>query len=78
MQFSFDLSLLFTPESRRLFTGIHITQSKEKESEEDMNRRGNGYLDEAIERLRDEQEKDRDPKTAYEDQMSEENHDSDQ
>ena len=78
MRFSFDLSLLFAPESRRLFTGIDITQSKEKESEEDMNRRGNGYLDEATERLRDEQEKDRDPKTAYEDQMSEENHDSDQ
>ena len=36
-----------------------------------MARRGNGYLDEATERLRDEQEKDRDPKTAYEDQMSE-------
>ena len=40
--------------------------------ENEMNRRGNGYLDEATERLRDEQEKDRDPKTAYEDQMSEE------
>ena len=78
VRFSFDLSLLFAPESRRLFTGIDITQSKEKESEEDMNRRGNGYLDEATERLRDEQEKDRDPKTAYEDQMSEENQDSDQ
>ena len=37
-----------------------------------MNRRGNGYLDDATERLRDEQEKERDPKTAYEDQMSEE------
>ena len=43
-----------------------------------MTRRGNGYLDEATERLRDEQEKDRDPKTAYEDQMSEESQDSDQ
>ena len=43
-----------------------------------MPRRGNGYLDEATERLRDEHEKDRDPKTAYEDQMSEENQDSDQ
>ena len=41
-----------------------------------MNRRGNGYLDEAIERLRDEQEKDRDSQTAYEDQMTEENQDS--
>ena len=38
-----------------------------------MTRRGNGYLDEATERLRDEQEKEKDPKTAYEDQMSEEN-----
>jgi len=42
-----------------------------------MKRRGNGYLDEAIERLRDEQEKDRDPKTAYEDQMTEEHQESD-
>ena len=41
-----------------------------------MNRRGNGYLDEAMERLRDEQEKGRDPQTAYEDQMTEENQDS--
>ena len=41
-----------------------------------MNRRGNGYLDEAMERLRDEQEKDRDPQTVYEDQMTEENQDS--
>lgn len=54
------------------------TCREEKESEEEMNRRGNGYLDEATERLRDEQEKDRDPKAAYEDQMSEENQDSDQ
>ena len=46
--------------------------SNEKESEEEMTRRGNGYLDEATERLRDEQEKEKDPKTAYEDQMSEE------
>lgn len=37
-----------------------------------MTRRGNGYLDEATERLRDTQEKEKDPKTAYEDQMSEE------
>ena len=37
-----------------------------------MTRRGNGYLDEATERLLDEQEKEKDPKTAYEDQMSEE------
>ena len=59
-------------------TGVDITHSKEKESEENMNRRGNGYLDEATQRLRDEQEKDRDPKTAYEDQMTEENQDSDQ
>ncbi len=51
---------------------------EEKEREEAMNRRGNGYLDEATERLREEQEKDRDPQTAYEDQMSEENQDSDQ
>ena len=43
-----------------------------------MPRRGNGYLDEAMERLKDEQEKDRDPKTVYEDQMTEENQDSDQ
>ena len=35
--------------------------------------KGYKYLDEAIERLRDEQEKDRDPQTAYEDQMTEEN-----
>ena len=41
-----------------------------------MNRRGNGYLDEATERLRDEQEKDSDPKTAYEDRMTEEHQDS--
>lgn len=41
-----------------------------------MVRRGNGYLDEAMERLRDEQEKDRDPEIAYEDQMTEETHDS--
>ena len=34
-----------------------------------MVRRGNGYLDEAMERLRDEQEKDRDPEIAYEDQI---------
>ena len=43
-----------------------------------MTRRGNGYLDEATERLRDEQENDRDPKAAYEDQMSEESQDSDE
>lgn len=43
-----------------------------------MTRRGNGYLDEAMERLRDEQEKDRDPKNAYEDQMTEENQESDE
>jgi len=49
---------------------------KEKEGKEEMDRRGNGYLDEAMERLRDEQEKDRDPQTAYEDQMTEENQDS--
>lgn len=41
-----------------------------------MTRRGNGYLDEATERLRDEQEKDSDPKTAYEDRMTEEHQDS--
>ncbi len=41
-----------------------------------MNRRGNGYLDEAIQRLRDEQEKDSDAKTAYEDQMTEDQQDS--
>ena len=57
---------------------MRIRWSKEKESEEEMTRRGNGYLDEATERLRDEQEKDKDPKTAYEDQMSEESQDSDQ
>ena len=49
-----------------------------KESKEEMNRRGNGYLDEATERLRDEQEKDSDPKTAYEDRMTEECQDSDE
>jgi len=43
-----------------------------------MTRRGNGYLDEATERLRDEQEKDSDPQTAYEDRMTEENQDSDE
>ena len=43
-----------------------------------MPRRGNGYLDEAMKRLEDEQEKDRDPKTVYEDQMTEENQDSDE
>jgi hypothetical protein len=48
----------------------------EKESEKEMARRGNGYLDEATERLREEQEKDRDPQTAYEEQMSEESQDS--
>ena len=48
----------------------------EKESEKEMARRGNGYLDEATERLREEQEKDRDPQTAYEEQMSEEGQDS--
>ena len=47
-----------------------------KESKEEMNRRGNGYLDDATERLRDEQEKDSDPKTAYEDRMTEEHQDS--
>ena len=36
-----------------------------------MDRRGNGYLDEATERLREEQEKDKDPQTVYEDQMLE-------
>ena len=36
-----------------------------------MTRRGNGYLDEATERLREEQEKEKDPKTVYEDQMLE-------
>ena len=36
-----------------------------------MDRRGNGYLDEATERLREEQAKDRDPRTVYEDQMLE-------
>ena len=36
-----------------------------------MDRRGNGYLDEATERLREEQENDKDPKTVYEDQMLE-------
>ena len=36
-----------------------------------MTRRGNGYLDEATERLREEQEKDKDPQTVYEDQMLE-------
>ena len=49
---------------------------EEKESEKKMTRRGNGYLDEATERLREEQEKDRDPQTAYEDQMTEEDQDS--
>ena len=43
-----------------------------------MARRGNGYLDEATERLRDEQDKEKDPKTAYEDQMSEESQHEDE
>lgn len=41
-----------------------------------MVRRGNGYLDEAMERLRDDQEKDRDPEIVYENQMTEETQDS--
>jgi hypothetical protein len=36
-----------------------------------MTRRGNGYLDEATERLREEQEKDKDPQTVYEEKMLE-------
>ena len=63
---------------KRAVTGMPRTYREEKESEEEMNRRGNGYLDEATERLRDEQEKDRDPKAAYEDQMSEENQETDE
>ena len=34
-----------------------------------MTRLGNGYLDEAIERLRDEQEKNKDPKAVYQEKM---------
>ena len=55
-----------------------LKEHLDKESKEEMTRRGNGYLDEATERLRDEQEKDSDPKTAYEDRMTEENQDSDE
>jgi hypothetical protein len=36
-----------------------------------MTRRGNGYLDEATERLREEQQKDKDPQTVYEEKMLE-------
>jgi len=36
-----------------------------------MSRLGNGYLDEATERLREEQEKDKDPQTVYEEKMLE-------
>jgi hypothetical protein len=36
-----------------------------------MSRRGNGYLDEATERLREEQQKDKDPQTVYEEKMLE-------
>ena len=36
-----------------------------------MPRRGNGSLDEATERLRDEQEKNKAPESVYEDQMLE-------
>ena len=43
-----------------------------------MPRRGNCYLDEAMERLKEEQEKGRDPETVYEDQMTEESQDSDE
>ena len=56
----------------------HRKEHLDKESKEEMNRRGNGYLDDATERLRDEQEKDSDPKTAYEDRMTEERQDSDE
>ncbi|MEO1993579.1 MAG: hypothetical protein ABGW78_16715 [Pirellulales bacterium] len=34
-----------------------------------MTRLGNGSLDEAIERLRDEQEKNKDPKAVYQEKM---------
>ena len=56
----------------------HRKEHLDKESKEEMTRRGNGYLDEATERLRDEQEKGSDPKTAYEDRMTEERQDSDE
>ena len=55
-----------------------LKEHLDKESKEEMTRRGNGDLDEATKRLRDEQEKDSDPKTAYEDRMTEERQDSDE
>ena len=36
-----------------------------------MTRRGNGYLDEATERLREEQEQEQDPQKVYEETMLE-------
>ena len=36
-----------------------------------MTSRGNGFLDEATEKLKEEQEKGKDPKTAYEEKMLE-------
>jgi hypothetical protein len=41
-----------------------------------MTRRGNGYLDEATERLREEQEKEKDPKKVYEERMLENQEDA--
>ena len=56
---------------RRVFR-LKTDQIKQlHEREEGMNRRGNGYLDEATERLREEQEKDNDPQTVYEEKMLE-------
>lgn len=43
-----------------------------------MNRRGNGYLDEAIERLKEEQDKEKDPRKVYEEQMLESHEDDGQ
>ena len=36
-----------------------------------MTRRGNGYLDEATERLKEDQEKEKDPRKVYEEEMLE-------
>ena len=51
--------------------GRLLAEPSTNQREAEMDRRGNGYLDEATERLREEQEKDKDPRTVYEDQMLE-------
>lgn len=47
---------------------VQTIQLLKKESGK-MTRLGNGSLDEAIERLRDEQEKNKDPKAVYQEKM---------